>query len=112
MEVKSVAKNTGISAQKMRRLVNMVRGKDVEEALDILKFAPSPNAGIVSKVIKAAVADAEINYQMAAANMKVLKIYADEAQTLKRFRASARRRVVHVHRRSSHITVVVGEQEG
>lgn len=111
MEVKAVSKNTGISASKMRPLVDMVRGKNVDDALTILKFAPSPNARIVAKVIKTAVNSAENTYQMSPSNLKITGIFADEAQTLKRYRASARRRVSPILRRSSHITVIVDEQE-
>jgi large subunit ribosomal protein L22 len=111
LEVKSVSKDTGVAPQKIRRLVDLVRGKSVEEALATLKFAPSPNARLVAKVIKAAASDAESVYQMPAQTLKIVSIYADEAQTLKRFRASARRRVARRSRRSSHLTVVVGEQE-
>jgi large subunit ribosomal protein L22 len=112
MEVKSIAKNTGTSPRKMRLLVDMVRGKGVEEALTILKFASSPHARVVAKLIKTAVADAETAHNLAGANLKVLKISADEAVTLKRFKARSRHRVSPIQKRSSHITVVVGEQEG
>ena len=59
MEVKAVSRDTGISPRKMRLLVDMVKGKSVEEALNILKFAPTPNAEIVAKTIKSAAANAE-----------------------------------------------------
>ncbi len=112
MEVKSVAKNTGVPARKMRLLVDMVRGKKVDEALTILRFAPSPNARIVAKVIKSAAADAESNFQTLSSDLNIVGIFADEAPTMKRFRAGARRRVKPILKRSSHITVIVGEQEG
>ena len=111
MEFKSVAKNTGISARKMRLLVDMVRGMPVDRALSALRFAPSPNARIVAKVVKTAAADAESNYQIPSSALKVVTIFADEAPTLKRYRASARRRASPILKRSSHITVIVGEQE-
>ncbi len=112
MEVKAIAKNTGVSARKMRLLVDMVRGKKVDEALTILKFTPSPNARIVTKVIKTAVNTAESNYQMPASDLKIVSIFADEALTMKRFHAGARRRVKPILKRSSHITVIVDEREG
>ncbi len=111
MEVKSVAKNTGVPARKMRRLVDMIRGKSVDEAMTLLKFAPSPNARIVARVVKAATADAESVYQIPSSELRIVGIFADEALTLKRYRAGARRRVKHILKRSSHITVIVGEQE-
>ena len=111
MEIKSVSKNTGIPARKMRLLVDMVKGKPVEEALALLKFTPSPNARIVAKVVKSAASDAESLYQVPPSDLKIMRIYADEALTLKRFKAGARRRVKPILKRSSHITVIVGEQE-
>ncbi|MDD5287684.1 MAG: 50S ribosomal protein L22 [Dehalococcoidales bacterium] len=112
MEVKSIVKNTGTSPRKMRVVIDMVRGKGVEEALTILKFAPSPHATVVAKLIKSAVADAETAHNLAGAKLKVVKIYSDEAMTLKRFKARSRHRVSPIKKRSSHITVVVEEQEG
>jgi large subunit ribosomal protein L22 len=112
MEVKSIVKNTGTSPRKMRLLIDMVRGKNVDEALVILKFTASPHARIVSKLIQTAVADAETAHNMAGANLKILKIYSDEAMILKRYKARSRHRVSPIQKRSSHITVVVGEQEG
>ncbi len=112
MQTKSVAKDTGVSARKMRLLVDLVRGKPVDEALTILRFVPSPNARIVAKVVKSAAADAESVYQIPSADRKVVGIAADEARTMKRFRAGARRRVKPILKRSSHITVVVADQEG
>ena len=93
----------------MRLLVEMVKGKKVEEALNILRFAPTPNAVIVAKTIKSAAANAENNYQMTPSDLKIIKITADEARTLKRFRARARGRANEILKRSSHITVVVSE---
>lgn len=112
MQVKSVAKDTGVSARKMRLMVDLVRGKPVEEALTILRFAPSPNARIVAKVVKSAAADAETVYQISSSDLRIVGIAADEARTLKRHRAGARRRVKPILKRSSHITVVVADQEG
>ncbi len=111
MEVKSVSKNTGISPRKMRWVVDMVRGKSVNDALNILKFSPTPHARMVARVVKSAVADAEKLHNASADNLKVLTIYADVAPTMRRYRAKARGRAGSVHRRSSHITVIVGEQE-
>ncbi|MBN2238565.1 MAG: 50S ribosomal protein L22 [Dehalococcoidales bacterium] len=111
MEMQAITKNTGIPPRKARLLVDMVRGKQVEQAIDMLKFMPSPSAKIVSKVIQSAAANAENIYQIPSSELKIVKIYADEAPTMKRFRARSRGRVSPVLKRSSHITVVVGEQE-
>jgi large subunit ribosomal protein L22 len=109
MEVRAISKDTGVSPRKMALLVDMVRGKKVEEALNILRFAPTPNAVIVAKTIKSAAANAENNYQMTPTDLKIVKISADEARMLKRFRARARGRANQILKRSSHITVVVSE---
>ncbi len=111
MEVRATSKNTGIPPRKARLLADMVRGKQVEQALDMLRFVPSPSANIVSKVIKSAAANAESVFQISSSDLKIVRIYADEAPTMKRFRARARGRVSPILKRSSHITVVVGEQE-
>jgi large subunit ribosomal protein L22 len=109
MEVRAISKDTGISPRKMALLVDMVRGKKVDEALKILRFAPTPHARIVAKAIKSAAANAENNYQMTPTDLKIVKITADEARMLKRFRARARGRANQILKRSSHITVVVSE---
>ena len=111
MEVRAISKNTGVTPRKVRLLVDMVRGKKVEEALIMLKFTPSPTAKIVAKTIKSAAANAESAYQMTLSELKIVKIFADEARTLKRFRPRSRGRVSPILKRSSHITVVVAEEE-
>ncbi len=111
MEVRAVAKDTGIPPRKVRLLVDMVRGKKVDEALTLLRFTPSPTARIVAKVIKSAAANAENNFQMPPEDLKIVRIFADEAQTLKRYRPRSRGRASPILKRSSHITVIVAGQE-
>ena len=111
MEVRAIAKNTGISPRKVRPFVDMVRGRNVDDALNILGFASSPTARVVAKVIKSAAANAEHGFQISPADLKIVRIVADEAPTLKRFRARSRGRVSPILKRSSHITVTVAEQE-
>ena len=110
MEVRAVVKDTGVPPRKARLLVDMVRGKKVDEALDMLKFTPSPSAQVVAKVIKSAAANAESVYQLASSDLRVVKIVADEARTLKRYRPRARGRSSPILKRSSHITVIVSEE--
>jgi large subunit ribosomal protein L22 len=112
VEVKAVAKNTGIPASKVRPLVDMVRGKKVDEALNLLRFTPTPKAKLVAKVVKSAAANAENNFQMDPADLKVVKIYVDEARSMRRFKARSRGRASPIRKNSSHITVIVAEQEG
>jgi large subunit ribosomal protein L22 len=111
MEVSAIAKDTGVTVRKVRPLADMVRGKKVDEALSLLRFAPTPTAKVVSKAIKSAAANAENNYQMTPSDLKIVRIFADEARTLKRYRARARGRASPILKRSSHITVTVTEQE-
>ncbi len=112
MEVIAVAKNTGVSPRKVRRLVDMVRDKGVDEALTILKFTPTPTARLVARVVKSAAANAENNFQMTPADLKIVHISADKAPTMKRFRPRARGRAGPILKRSCHITVIVTEQGG
>ena len=111
MEVRAITKDTGVSPRKVRLLVDMVRGKKVDEALTILKFAPTPNSQVVAKAVKSAAANAENNFQMSPSDLKIVSIFADEARPLKRYRPRARGRVSPIRKRSSHITVIVAEQE-
>lgn len=110
MEVRAVAKDTGISPYKIRLLVDMVRGKTVDEALTVLKFAPSPLSRVVARVVKSAAANAENNFQMTPSDLRIARIYADGARSLKRYRPRARGRTGRIIKRSCHITVVVTEQ--
>ncbi|MBI2860054.1 MAG: 50S ribosomal protein L22 [Chloroflexi bacterium] len=112
MEVRAIAINTGISARKIRPLVDMVRGKKVADALTLLKFTPTPKAGVVAKVVKSAAANAENNFQMLPENLKIVSISADESWTMKRQRPRSRGRASPILKRSSRVTVVVAEEEG
>jgi large subunit ribosomal protein L22 len=111
MKVRAVAKEIGISPQKVRLVVDMVRGKKVDEALNILKFLPTPTAKAVAKVVKSAVASAENNFQMSPAELRITDIFADKGHVMKRFRPQSRGRVNPILKRSSNITVFVTEEE-
>lgn len=111
MRVRAVARNLGFSPKKLGLIVALVRGKRVEEALDILRFLPSPHARSVAKVVKSAVSNAENNFQLNPAHLKIAEIYADEGRRLKRALAQSRGRAAPILRRSSHVTVIVEEQE-
>jgi large subunit ribosomal protein L22 len=112
VEVRAVAKYTGIPASKVRPLVNMVRGKKVDEALTLLRFTPTPKAKVVAKLVKSAAASAENNYQMDPADLMIVRIFADDAPGMRRYRPRSRGRVSPVRKNSSHITVIVAEREG
>ncbi|MBI2868271.1 MAG: 50S ribosomal protein L22 [Chloroflexi bacterium] len=112
MEVRAIAKNTGIPARKMRLVVDMVRGKKVDEALALLRFTPTPRARIIAKAIKSAAANAENNFQLSPPDLRIIRISADDAPMMKRFRPRSRGQASEIRKRSSHITVIVVEQEG
>ena len=111
MKVAAIAKDVRVSPRKVKLVVDMVRGKKVDEALTILKFSPTPAARAVAKVIKSATANAENNFQMEPSELKITDIFADEGHTLKRFRPQARGRVNPILKRSTHISVFVSEEE-
>lgn len=95
----------------MRLVADLVRGKSVEEALAVLAVMPHRAAKQVRKAVKAASANAENNHDMVASELKIARIFANEGPTLKRFRPRARGRVSPLLKRSSHITVVVSDEE-
>ncbi len=112
MEIKAIAKDTGLSATKVRPLADMVRGKKVDEALSLLQYTRTPKAKLLAKIVKSAAANAENNFQLDPADLKISKIYVDVATSLRRYKARSRGRASPIRRKSSHITVIVTEQEG
>ena len=110
-EVKAIAKGVGASTKRLRPIVNLIRGKSVDQALDTLKLLPSPWAKTVAKVVKSAAANAENNLLMNPQSLVIVEISADGASTVKRFRPRARGRIGRIKKRSSHITVVVNERD-
>ena len=112
MRVKAVARDVGISPQKVALVLKIIQGKPVEEALTILRFTPTPVARAVAKVVKSAVANAENNFQMSPSGLRIVAVAANKGHVLRRARPQARGRTNPIIRRSSHITVVVAEEEG
>lgn len=110
MEVRAVAKNIRRSPQKVRLVVNEVRGRSVNEALAMLAFMPQGAARDVYKVVKSAASNAANNFDLDVNDLYVYRIYVDEGRTLKRFKARSHGRVAPRLRRSSHITAVVQEK--
>lgn len=100
-----------VSAQKVRLVVDLVRGKDAVQALETLRFAPQGAARPVSKLLASAVANAEQNFGVSRDDLYVAKIFADEAPTRKWRRFGARGRFKPLLRRSSHVTVILRERE-
>jgi large subunit ribosomal protein L22 len=110
MEVRAVAKNIRRSPQKVRLVVDTVRGRSVNEALAMLQYMPQGAARDVYKVVKSAASNAENNYELDINDLYLHRIYVDEGRTLKRFKARSHGRVAPRLRRSSHITAVVQEK--
>jgi large subunit ribosomal protein L22 len=110
MEVTASARQIRVSPRKVALVLDEVRGKKVSEALAILSFLPTPAARTVAKVVKSAAANAENNYQMVPAQLKIVKAYADKGQTLRRYHANARGRASPYKRHFSHITIIVEEE--
>ena len=110
MPALAVAKNISISSKKLKWIVGLVRGKKVDEALTVLHHQPTPAAREVLKVIRSAAANAENNLLLDPSELRVVQLYANQAPSLKRFRASARGKAGRISKRSSHITVLVDEE--
>lgn len=112
MEVAAKLKGSQISPQKVRLVADQIRGKGVEEALDILTFSPKKAAAIVKKVLDSAIANAEHNEGADVDELTVSTIFVDEGTTLKRLRPRAKGRADRILKRSCHITVKVADSEG
>ena len=110
METRAVAKFVRVSPQKVRLIMDEVRGEKVEDALNKLTFTPNKGAGILKKLIDSAVANAEQNSGADVDKLYVAKIFADEGPTLKRFRPRAMGRATRILKRSSHLTVILDEK--
>ncbi len=111
VEVRAVARNIRMSPQKVRLVLQTIKGKPVSEALAMLRFMPQKATTPVAKALKSASANAENNFSMDPDDLVVLRVSADEGRTLKRYRPRARGRVNQILKRSSHVTVVVSERE-
>jgi len=109
METRAVARFVRISPQKIRLVMDEVRGKKVEEALNMLSFAPQKGSRILKKLIDSAVANAEQNSGADVDSLRIKRIYADEGPTLKRWRPRALGRATRIRKRSSHLTVILEE---
>ena len=111
MEVKATAKTLRIPPRKARLVIDLIRGKDVAEAAAILRFTPNAAAVAIGKTLKSAVANAVNNNDMDEEKLYVKACYANEGVTLKRYMPRAKGSASAIHKRTSHITVVVDERE-
>jgi large subunit ribosomal protein L22 len=110
-EARAIAKYIRISPRKARQVVDLIRGKKVGEALAILKFTPQRAAAAIEKVVKSAAANAEHNLEMNKDVLVVAEAFVDQGPSLRRYNPRAMGRADMIKRRSSHITVVVRENE-
>jgi len=111
MQAKAVAKYVRISPRKVRQVVNLIRGKKISDAFAILQFTANGSTDDVAKVLKSAVANAGHNYDMNVDELIITEICVDQGPTLKRIKPRAMGRADQIRKRTSHITVVVGEKK-
>lgn len=109
METMARLKGARLSAQKARLVADQIRGKSVEEALNILAFSPKKGAAIVKKVLDSAIANAENNEGADVDDLRVSTIFVDEGMTMKRIKPRAKGRADRILKRSCHITVKVAD---
>jgi large subunit ribosomal protein L22 len=111
VEAKAIVKYVRISPRKVRQVVDLIRGKKLNEALAILRYTPKRASEVVTKVVKSAAANAENNLQMEKDELFVTSCFVDQGPTLKRFQPRAMGRADIMRKRTSHITVMVGDKK-
>ena len=111
MEARAILRFIRVSPRRVRLVVDQIRGKEVEKALDILKFTPKRSAAIVAKVLKSAIANAENTQNVDVDRLYVKRALVDEGGMWKRFMPRAMGRATRIRKRLSHITVVIDERE-
>jgi len=111
MEARAQARFVRVTPMKARRVVDLIRGLPVAEAQAVLRFAPQGASEPVGKVLDSAIANAANNNQLDPAGLVVSEAYVDEGPTMRRFRPRAQGRAYRIRKRTSHITVVVAEDD-
>ena len=111
MEAKATAKYVRVSPRKAGQICDLVRGKNVDEALAIVKYVPKASSEIIEKLLKSAIANAENNHKMASDKLYIAEIYANQGPTMKRIRPAAKGSAVRIRKRTSHITIVLKERD-
>ncbi len=109
IEVKAVSKYVRISPRKVHKLIGAIKGQPVETGINKLKFMPQKAAGLVEKVVRSALANADQNQDIDVDSLVIRNIIADQGPTLKRFKARARGRGTRILKRTAHITVILAE---
>lgn len=110
-EARATLKFARISSRKVKIVADLIRGKNVDEALAIMKFTPKASSEVLEKLLKSAIANAENNHDMKHENLYVAEIFANQGPTLKRIRPAAKGSAVRIRKRTSHITIVLKEKE-
>ena len=110
MEAKAIAKYVRIAPRKVRIVIDLIRGKNVTEALAVLKNTPKVASEVIYKVSKSAIANAENNYDMNSDALFVSAAFVDQGPTMKRIHPRSRGQAFKILKRSSHVTVVVKER--
>jgi large subunit ribosomal protein L22 len=110
LEAKATLRYARISSRKVKIVADLIRGKKVDEALAVVKFTPKASSEILEKLLKSAIANAENNHGMNRGNLIVSEIYANQGPTLKRIRPAAKGSAVRIRKRTSHITIVLKEE--
>ena len=100
-----------ISSRKVKIVADLIRGKNIDEALAIVKYAPKASSVIIEKLLKSAIANAENNHNMTHEKLYVSEIFANQGPTLKRIRPAAKGSAVRIRKRTSHITIVLKERD-
>lgn len=111
MESRAIGRYLRVSPFKARQVADLLRGKDIKEAIGILRYINKKSAPLINKVLKSALANAEHNYDMDSDDLYVAEIYIDEGPTIKRMQPRAYGRADVRRHRTSHITVVLKERE-
>ena len=111
LQASATLKYARISSRKVKIVADLIRGKDVDEALAIVKFTPKAASEIVEKLLKSAIANAENNHGMKSNKLYVAEIYANQGPTLRRIRPAAKGSAVRIRKRTSHITIVLKERD-
>ena len=111
LEAQAVLRFARISSRKVKIVADLVRGKNADEALAIMKYTPKVSSEILEKLLKSAIANAENNHYMKRTNLYIAEIYANQGPTLKRIRPAAKGSAVRIRKRTSHITIVLRESK-
>ena len=109
-EAKATLKFARISSRKVKIVADLIRGKDVDEALAIVKFTPKASSEIIEKLLKSAIANAENNQGMSAENLYIEECYASQGPIMKRIKPRAQGRAYRIEKRMCHITIVLNEK--